>query len=404
MSADPFRKSQRLDGIQLSEIVRLSEASRQRRAEGADVIALSTGEPDFPTPEYVIEAAYAAMKQGQTNYTPTAGTAELRNQICHTLKSDGESSFSPEPENVIVSTGAKQVISNAFLASLNAGDEVIIPAPYWTSYPDMVSLAGGLSVPVVCTAEHGFKLQPQQLKAAITPATRWLMLNSPGNPSGAMYSCAELEALAEVLRAHPHVWILTDEIYQHIAYREFSSFLQVAPDLSDRTLLVNGVSKAYSMTGWRIGWGIGPKALIAAMISVQGQTTSGACSISQAAAVAALQGPQDILAERCEQFKARRDLVVECLNNSPHISCPTPDGAFYVFPSCEKALGLSSPSGQTLQTDSDFCQYLLESEDVTVVPGRAFGLPGHFRMSYAYSEAELVEGCRRISCAVNALK
>jgi aspartate aminotransferase len=404
MNAHPFRKSQRLEGIQLSEIVRLSEASRQRRAEGADVIALSTGEPDFPTPEHVVEAAYAAMKQGQTNYPPTAGTSELRNQICHTASRAGESSFSPDPANVIVSTGAKQVISNAFLASLNAGDEVIIPAPYWTSYPDMVALAGGLSVSVVCSAEQDFKLKPQQLLEAITPATRWLMLNSPSNPSGAMYSSAELEALAEVLRAHPHVWILTDEIYQHIAYREFSSFLQAAPDLSDRTLLVNGVSKAYSMTGWRIGWGIGPKALISAMISVQGQTTSGACSISQAAAVAALQGPQAILAERCEQFKARRDLVVDCLNKSSHICCPTPDGAFYVFPSCEEALGLSTPSGQTLQTDADFCLYLLESEDVTVVPGRAFGLPGHFRMSYAYSEPELEEGCRRISRAVNTLK
>jgi aspartate aminotransferase len=404
MNAHPFRKSQRLEGIQLSEIVRLSEASRQRRAEGADVIALSTGEPDFPTPEHVVEAAYAAMKQGQTNYPPTAGTSELRNQICHTASRAGESSFSPDPANVIVSTGAKQVISNAFLASLNAGDEVIIPAPYWTSYPDMVALAGGLSVSVVCSAEQDFKLKPQQLLEAITPTTRWLMLNSPSNPSGAMYSSAELEALAEVLRAHPHVWILTDEIYQHIAYREFSSFLQAAPDLSDRTLLVNGVSKAYSMTGWRIGWGIGPKALISAMISVQGQTTSGACSISQAAAVAALQGPQAILAERCEQFKARRDLVVDCLNKSSHICCPTPDGAFYVFPSCEEALGLSTPSGQTLQTDADFCLYLLESEDVTVVPGRAFGLPGHFRMSYAYSEPELEEGCRRISRAVNTLK
>jgi aspartate aminotransferase len=404
MNAHPFRKSQRLEGIQLSEIVRLSEASRQRRAEGADVIALSTGEPDFPTPEHVVEAAYAAMKQGQTNYPPTAGTSELRNQICHTASRAGESSFSPDPANVIVSTGAKQVISNAFLASLNAGDEVIIPAPYWTSYPDMVALAGGLSVSVVCSAEQDFKLKPQQLLEAITPTTRWLMLNSPSNPSGAMYSSAELEALAEVLRAHPHVWILTDEIYQHISYREFSSFLQAAPDLSDRTLLVNGVSKAYSMTGWRIGWGIGPKALISAMISVQGQTTSGACSISQAAAVAALQGPQAILAERCEQFKARRDLVVDCLNKSSHICCPTPDGAFYVFPSCEEALGLSTPSGQTLQTDADFCLYLLESEDVTVVPGRAFGLPGHFRMSYAYSEPELEEGCRRISRAVNTLK
>ena len=404
MSAQPFRKSQRLEGIQLSEIVRLSEASRQRRAEGKDVIALSTGEPDFPTPEHVVEAAYVAMKQGQTNYPPTAGTGELRNQICHTASWAGDSSFSPGPENVIVSTGAKQVISNAFLASLNAGDEVIILAPYWTSYPDMVALAGGSSVPVVCTAEHGFKFQPQQLREAITPATRWLMLNTPGNPSGAMYSSAELEALAEVLREHPHVWILSDEIYQHIAYREFSSFLQVAPDLSDRTLVVNGVSKAYSMTGWRIGWGIGPEELITAMISVQGQTTSGACSISQAAAVAALRGPQIILAERCEQFKARRDLVVDRLNKSPHISCPMPDGAFYVFPSCEEALGLSTPSGQTLQTDADFCLYLLESEDVTVVPGRAFGLPGHFRMSYAYSEAELEEGCRRISRAVNALK
>jgi aspartate aminotransferase len=360
------------------------------------VISLSTGEPDFPTPTHVIEAAIGAMRRGDTRYPPTAGTLALREALAQRAEGPGCA-----VDDVIVANGAKQVLSNAFMATLNDSDEVIVPTPYWTSYADMIAVAGGRLVPVSCGARQGFKLTPKQLSAAITPHTRWLLLNSPSNPSGAMYRAQELAALAEVLRRQPQVWIASDEIYQHIAYAPFASFRAVAPDLADRTLLVNGVSKAYAMTGWRIGWGIGPKALIKSMIAIQGQSTSGACSISQAAALAAITGPQDLLHERAAAFRARRDLVVSRLKSAEHLDCPTPDGAFYVFPSCSSALGRRTPDGTILRSDADFCRYLLEAEGLAAVPGRAFSAPGHFRLSYAYSESELTEGCERIvrACA-----
>ncbi len=311
--------------------------------------------------------------------------------------------ISCDPAQVIVSTGAKQVLSNAFLATLDPGDEVIMPAPYWTSYGDMIAFCEARITPVSCPAEAGFLLTPKALNAAITPRTRWLMLNTPGNPSGAMYTPDQLRALAEVLRAHPHVWILADEIYQHIAYEDFTSFLAVAPDLAERTLIVNGVSKAHAMTGWRLGWGIGPVPLIKAMLAVQGQSTSGASSISQAAALAALTGPQDHLLSRNAAFRDRRDFVVETINAMPGLSCLTPQGAFYVFPSCHDVIGRRRPDGQAIESDADLCDYLLQEALVALVPGRAFGLPGHFRLSYAYSSEDLTEGLARIAHALAAL-
>ncbi len=393
-----FRRAARIAGLGLSEIVQISEAARRLKADGRDVITLGTGEPDFPTPDHVIEAAYAAMRRGDTKYPPTAGTAALREAVA-------EQATGPdcEPDQTIVSTGAKQVLSNAFMASLDDGDEVIVPTPYWTSYTDMIAVAGGRMIEVPCGAGEGFKVTPDRLSAAIKPKTRWLLLNSPSNPSGAMYSAAELQALADVLRANPHVWIASDEIYEHIAYRPFTSFRDAAPDLTGRMLIVNGVSKAYSMTGWRIGWGIGPTDLIKAMIAVQGQSTSGACSISQAAALAALTGPQDLVAERAAAFQARRDLVVSKLNATPLLDCPTPDGAFYAFPSCAGVIGRRTPDGAIIEDDAQFCRFVLETEGLAAVPGRAFGAPGHFRISYAYSDAELTDGCERIARACTAL-
>ncbi|MCX7561283.1 pyridoxal phosphate-dependent aminotransferase [Sulfitobacter sp. F26204] len=390
-----FQRADRIASIAVSEIVQISEAAAQLRAEGKDVLSLATGEPDFLTPAHICEAATAAMVAGQTRYPPTAGTAALRDAIA--LKAGVTRA------NVIISTGAKQVLSNLFLAALNDGDEVICPAPYWTSYRDIVGFAGGFVVEVACSGEKGFKLTPEQLEQAITPKTRWLLLNSPSNPSGAMYSHAELEALGAVLRRHPHVWLASDEIYQHISYKPFTSVTDALPDLDDRTLVINGVSKAYSMTGWRIGWAIGPRAVIEAMQDVQGQSTSGACSISQAAALAAVSGNQDLLVERAAVFQDRRDRVVRAINEDPLLSCACPDGAFYVFASCEKALGKRSPGGTVLESDSDFCRFVLESEGLALVPGSAFSMPGHFRLSYAYSDAELADGIARLRSATAKL-
>ena len=393
-----LRRSQRIASLGLSEIVQISEAAAVMRAEGHDILALSTGEPDFPTPETVCRAAINAMAQGKTRYTATAGTPELRAAIAE------HTGFKAVVNEVIVSTGAKQVLANLFLATLDAGDEVIIPAPYWSSYRDIVAVADGTTVEVGCDVSEGFKLSPEKLAAAITPKTRWLLLNSPSNPTGAMYTHDELAALAEVLEAHPQVWIASDEIYQHIAYAPFTSFRDAAPNLADRTLIINGASKAYSMTGWRIGWGIGPVELIKAMVAVQGQSTSGACSIAQAAAVEALTGSQSHLKERSDIFMARRDYLVSQLNATPMLDCPLPDGAFYVFPSCQDTFGMQTPEGGVIESDADFCRYLLESVGVAVVPGRAFSMPGHFRVSYAYAEKDLEEGCRRIQQAVAQLK
>ncbi|WP_322096038.1 pyridoxal phosphate-dependent aminotransferase [Pelagibius litoralis] len=364
--------------------MQLTEHAAALRAEGRDVIALSTGEPDFPTPAHVIQAAHAAALAGKTRYPATAGTPELRDAIA---QRNGVTRA-----EVIVSTGAKQVLANAMLASLDEGDEVIVPAPYWTSYSDIVAMAGGTPVVVPCSMAQSFKITPASLRAAITPKTRWIMLNSPSNPSGAIYSAGEQRALADVLAKHPHVLILVDEIYEHLSYVPFSSFKSAAPELAERILIVNGVSKAYSMTGWRIGWGVGPAAMIRAMGAVQGQVTSGACSVSQAAALAALQGDESLLESRRETLHARRDKVVAALNAVPGIRCPTPDGAFYVFPDVTGAMQRGGYAN-----DADFCAGLLDRAGLAIVPGRAFGLPGHVRLSFAYSEAELDAGLSRIA-------
>ena len=392
-----LKRSNRIENIGLSEIVQISESAAAMRVQGHDVLALSTGEPDFPTPDFICQAATQAMNRGQTRYTATAGTLELRNAIAN------QAGFSVEPNQVIVSTGAKQVLSNAFQATLNEGDEVIIPTPYWTSYSDIVSVAGGRCIFVPCVESDGFKLSPEKLAATITPKTRWLILNTPSNPTGSLYSKEELNNLARVLANHPDVWVLSDEIYQHISYIPFTSFRIGAPELADQTLIVNGVSKAHSMTGWRIGWGIGPVDLIQAMVCVQGQSTSGACSISQAAAVTALETNSRHLQTRRSIFQSRRDAVVSTINDIPGLSCLVPDGAFYAFVSCQGIVGAKTPNGDTLLSDADFCKYVLEVGRVALVPGRAFGAPNHFRLSYAYSDETLADGLQRIRQAVNHL-
>ncbi len=392
---DPFRRAARIASVELSEILQISEAAAAMKKAGRDVISLGTGEPDFPTPATVTDAAYRAAQGGQTTYTATAGTAELRAAIA--ADCERVNGYKPEASEVIVCTGAKQVIFNAMFATLEAGEEVILCAPYWTSYPDIIGVCGGVPVVIPTTAQNGFAITAEQLRAAITPKTRWLLLNSPGNPSGAVYSAAQLQSLAEVLRDNPHVGIIADEIYQHICYVPYVSFRAVAPDLADRTLIVNGVSKSYAMTGWRIGWGIAPKRLIEAMIAVQGQITSGASSVSQAAALAALTGEQQMLAERNDDFRARRDMVQAALNATGLIRCGSADGAFYLFPDCTATFGKTAPNGAKIERDADFCRALLEVEGVALVPGRAFGVSGHFRLSYAYSRASLTEACRRIA-------
>lgn len=384
----PFRRATRIQQLEISEIVQISERAVARRALGHDIVSLSTGEPDFPTPDHVIEAAHRAAREGLTRYPATLGMPKLRTAIA--------TDAGARAEEVIVSTGAKQVIANAMLATLDAGDQVVMPAPYWTSYSDIVTMAEGIPVIVPCAMADGFKLTPAALDAALTPRTRWLMLNAPSNPSGAIYSRAELGALAEVLARHPHVWVLSDEIYEHLNFVPFHRFADVAPDLRDRTLTVNGVSKAWSMTGWRIGWGVGPVALIKAMGVVQGQVTSGACSIAQAAAEAALTGDRALLSTRREVLRARRDLVVAALDAMPGIECAPPDGAFYAFPRITDAM-----AAQGHATDADFCDWLLEHHNLALVPGRAFGLPGHLRLSFAYAETELKAGLTRMASALN---
>ncbi|MCX8507675.1 MAG: pyridoxal phosphate-dependent aminotransferase, partial [Rhodobacteraceae bacterium] len=332
---------------------------------------------------------------GETTYTATIGTAPLRQAIA--ADCERVNGYRPDLAEIIVCTGAKQVIFNALFATLEAGDEVILGAPYWTSYPDMIGVCGGRPVVIATEAVNGFTITADQLRAVLTPRSRWLLLNSPGNPSGAVYSAAQLQALADVLRDHPHVGIIADEIYQHICYVPYTSFRTVAPDLADRTLIVNGVSKSYAMTGWRIGWGIAPKRLIDAMVAVQGQITSGASSVSQAAALAALTGDQQLLAERNDDFRARRDMVQGALNATGLIRCGSADGAFYLFPDCTATFGKRTPDGTRIEKDADFCHALLEAEGVALVPGRAFGVPGHFRLSYAYSRASLTEASKRIT-------
>ncbi|UEM19523.1 aspartate transaminase [Skermanella mucosa] len=394
----------RLSNIKPSPTIAVTQKARELKAAGRNIIGLGAGEPDFDTPDNIKEAAIAAIRSGDTKYTAVDGTPALKKAICAKFKRENGLDYTPE--QVTVGTGGKQVLYNALMATLNPGDEVIVPAPYWVSYPDMVLLADGVPVPVECPADTGFKLQPADLEKAITPKTKWLILNSPNNPTGAAYTRAELKALTDVLVRHPHVWVMTDDMYEHLNYDgfEFTTPAQVEPSLYDRTLTVNGVSKAYAMTGWRIGYAAGPKELIKAMGVIQSQSTSNPSSVSQAAAVEALNGPQDFIKERAEAFKERRDLVVSMLNQASGIKCHKPEGAFYVYPSCEGTIGKTTPDGKVIETDEDFVTYLLESEGVAVVQGSAFGLAPFFRISYATSTAELEEACQRIQRACAALK
>jgi aspartate aminotransferase len=382
--------------IKPSATIAVTNKARELKAAGRDVIGLGAGEPDFDTPENIKEAAQKAIRDGKTKYTAVDGIPELKQAIVR--KFERENRLIYKPEQVTVGTGGKQVLYNALMATLNPGDEVIVPAPYWVSYPEMVALGGGTPVEVPTTMASGFRLSPEALEAAITPRTKWVILNSPSNPSGAAYTRAELKALTDVLLRHPHVWVLTDDMYEHLVYDDFtfSTPAEVEPGLYDRTLTVNGVSKAYAMTGWRIGYAAGPARLIKAMATIQSQSTSNPSSISQWAAVEALDGPQDFIPRNNAVFKHRRDLVVSMLNQAKGITCPTPEGAFYVFPSCAGTLGRTSASGHRIETDEDFVSALLEEEGVAVVQGSAFGTAPHFRISYATATEQLEDACQRI--------
>jgi len=394
----------RLSRIKPSATLAVTAKAKELKAAGKDIIGLGAGEPDFDTPDFIKDAAKTAMDNGQTKYTNVDGTPELKDAIIAKFKRDNGLEYSRGEINV--GTGGKQVLYNALMATLNAGDEVIIPAPYWVSYPDMVLLAEGEPVIVDCPAGNNFKMTGAQLEAAITPKTKWLIFNSPSNPTGAGYTHAELKELTDVLLKHPHVWVLTDDMYEHLVYDDFKfcTPAEVEPALKDRTLTVNGVSKSYSMTGWRIGYAGGPAALIKAMAKIQGQSTSNPSSISQAAAVEALNGDQSFMIPWIKAFSGRRDLVVKMLNDCEGIECPNPEGAFYVYPSCAGCMGKTTPEGKELKTDEDFVSYLLESEGVATVHGEAFGLSPHFRISYATSEEALTTACERINKACAALK
>ncbi len=386
----------RLAAVKPSPTIAISTKAAEMKAAGADVIALSAGEPDFDTPVNIRAAAKAAIDAGKTRYTAPDGIPELKAAIIAKFKRDNGLSYAPE--QVIVSTGGKQVLFNALFATLNAGDEVIIPAPYWVSYPDMVLMCDGKPVVVECPEATGFKMTPEALEAAITPRTKWLIFNSPSNPTGAGYTRAELKALTDVLLRHPQVWVMSDDMYEHIAFPgfEFCTPAEVEPQLYDRTLTTNGVSKAYAMTGWRIGYAGGPAALVGAMKKVQSQSTSNASSVSQWAAVEALNGPQDYIAESRAVFLRRRDLVAGLLNGIEGISCAMPEGAFYVYPSVAGLIGKRTPAGKVIASDEDFALELLAAVGVAVVHGAAFGLSPHFRVSYAAADTQLVKACERI--------
>jgi len=396
--------SDALSRIKPSPTIGISNVAREMKAAGKDVIALSAGEPDFDTPQHIKDAAIAAIQRGETKYTAVDGIPELKAAICR--KFERENGLKYKPSQVTVGTGGKQVLFNALVATINPGDEVIIPAPYWVSYPDIVSFAGGTPVPLPTTAAHGFKVQPADLEKAITKKTKWLIFNSPSNPSGAAYSREELKKVTDVLVKHPHVWVLTDDMYEHLVYDDFkfATPAQVEPSLYDRTLTMNGVSKAYCMTGWRIGYAAGPEQLIKAMGTLQSQSTTNPSAISQWAAVAALDGPQDFIAKHNVSFKSRRDLIVSMLNQANGIKCPTPEGAFYVYPSCAGTLGKTAPSGKKIENDEDFAKELLAAEGVAVVHGAAFGSSPAFRISYATSEKELEDAGRRIQRFCGNLK
>jgi len=385
-----------LSRVKPSATIAVTQKARDLKAQGREIISLSVGEPDFDTPYNIKKAAIEAIQRGETKYTPVAGIQPLREAISKKFKH--ENGLDYKPSQTIVCTGGKQVLYNAFVSTLNKGDEVIIPAPYWVSYPDMVLLCGGTAVFVDTMIEKGFKLQAADLERAITPRTKWVVLNSPSNPSGAAYTRDELKAVTDVLVRHPHVWVLTDDMYEHLTFGDFvfTTPAQIEPNLWERTLTMNGVSKAYAMTGWRIGYAGAPDNLIKAMDMVQGQQTSGACSIAQWAAVEALNGPQDFIQVSRKAFEERRDLVVSMLNQAKYLSCPMPEGAFYVYPSCKDAIGKTTPSGKVIKTDEDFVTELLEAEGVAAVHGSAFGLGPNFRISYATSNKVLEEACGKI--------
>ncbi len=388
--------SKTLERVKPSPTIAVTNKARELQAAGRDIIGLGAGEPDFDTPQNIKDAAKRAIDEGRTKYTAVDGIPELKQAICAKFARDNALTYTPA--QISVGTGGKQVLYNAFMATLNPDDEVIIPAPYWVSYPDMVLLAGGTPVVVTGTLENAFKITADQLEAAITPRTKWFLFNSPSNPTGAGYSWDELKALTDVLMRHPHVWVMTDDMYEHLVFDDFvfCTPAQVEPGLYDRTLTVNGVSKAYAMTGWRIGYAAGPAALIKAMGKVQSQSTSNPCSVSQYAAVEALNGPQDYIASNNAMFQRRRDLVVSMLNAAPGIVCPQPEGAFYVYPSIAGCIGLTTPAGTKITDDEVFATALLDETGVAVVFGAAFGLSPNFRVSYATSDAALKEACTRI--------
>jgi aspartate aminotransferase len=380
------------------------QRARELRAGGRDIVSLTAGEPDFDTPENVVAAAIAAMKASQTKYTDVGGTPALKAAIRQKFLRENKLDYALN--EIIVGTGGKQVIFNALMSTVDVGDEVIIPSPYWVSYPDIVLLAGGTPVIVAGPPAKGFKMQAADLERAITPNTRWVILNAPNNPSGATYTYEELASLAAVLMRHPHVWVMTDDMYEHILFDglTFHTIAEVQPELKSRTLTINGVSKAYAMTGWRIGYGGAPEVLIKAMTKLQSQSTSNPSSISQAAAAEALSGPQNFIAERTAIFQSRRDRVVALLNDCPGLQCHLPDGAFYVFPSCEGVIGKQTPSGKILQSDEDFVLYLLDEENLAVLPGAAYGISRFFRISVAASNERLEEGCARVKRACEKLR
>ncbi len=391
--------SNRLQAVKPSPTLSVTQKAAELKAAGRDVIGLGAGEPDFDTPAHICKAASQAIEAGQTRYTAVAGTLELRKAICEKFKRENNLDYTPD--QIQVACGGKQNIFNAIMASVNPGDEVIIPAPYWVSYPDITIIAEGKPVIVETTKENGFRLKAQDLEAAITPKTKWLILNSPSNPTGAAYRKEDIEALAEVLRKYPHVWIMTDDMYEHITYGDyqFVSFAEVAPDLYDRTLTLNGVSKSFAMTGWRVGYAAGPVELIKAMNKIQSQSSTHTSSISQAAALEALTGSMDFIKERNAVFEERAKLVVKMINEAEGLSVDMPEGAFYVYPNCSALMGKKTKEGKIIENDTDFATYLLESQGVAVVPGVAFGLSPYFRISYATSTEALTEACKRIQKA-----
>lgn len=388
--------AKRLSAVKPSPTLAVTTKAKELKAQGIDVVDLGVGEPDFPTPKHICDAAKAALDRGETKYVPVAGTLAFRQAICGKLKRENNLDYTPD--EITVNCGGKGTLYNLFIATVDEGDEVVIPAPYWVSYPDMVRLAGGTPVFVTGYEENGFKITPDDLEKAITPKTKWFVLNSPSNPSGAAYSREELRALADVLARHENVWIVSDEIYEHIVYDGFKSYsiAAVAPELKNRTLTVNGLSKSFSMTGWRVGYAAGPVEVIKAMNKVQSQSTSHAVSFCQSAGVVALNSPMDFLAERNATFKARRDMVAAKLNAVKGMSCRTPEGAFYLYPSVAGCIGKKTPDGKVIENDTDFASALLEAEGVAVVPGVAFGLSPYFRLSYATSTEALEKACERI--------